>query len=42
VQLVEVAAVVEIQIQHRPIMLARSDEHRRLAAEEEIMGVVGT
>src|SRR6185295_13723548 len=38
---VEIPAKVEIEIEHRAVMLARRDEHRRLAAKEEIVRIVG-
>ena len=39
-QLLQIGGVVEVQVQHRAIMFARRDEHRRLAAPKKVVRVV--
>jgi hypothetical protein len=40
-QRVQVAEVIEVQVQDRAVVLARCDEHGRLPAEEEVPRVLG-
>ena len=37
---VEVLAVIEVEVHHRAVMFARSDEHRRFAAPLEVMRIL--
>ena len=40
-QFVQVANVIEIEIQHRSVMFGGTDEYGRTAAEEKVVGIVG-
>ena len=39
-QRIEVLFVVEVEIEHRAVVFARRDQHRRLAAEEKVVPVL--
>ena len=39
-QFIEVTHVIEVEVQHRAVVLSRCDQKRRLAVPEKVMGIL--